>query len=126
MKGLLTTLLLMGLITVGASAQVWQELTGERIDWVDNDNRSNVPGRVLFLKSPFVTFLNSLVSEDWISVEDRLPEDDGLYLVATEFYRYRTRRVAYFRDENWYMSEVSHALVNATHWQTLPAPPDRK
>ena len=34
------------------------------IEWVENDNRSNVSGRVLFLWSPFKTFLNSLVSED--------------------------------------------------------------
>ena len=65
-----------------------------------------------------------LKADRWISVEDRLPEAEGEYLVATEFHGHKGRAVAYFRDEKWFRHETSHALLCVTHWQSLPALPE--
>lgn len=58
----------------------------------------------------------------WISVEDRLPEDgqrvitfrNGIY----EFQSFEKRRNGWMNDENWFWS-----MATVTHWMPLPQPP---
>ena len=81
------------------------------------------------------------VPSKWISVKDRLPEEDGKYLVfeqsngrtCTEVLRFAkdARKVDKydFKDcwkNTWYEydSEWGHYTVNSvTHWMPLPQPP---
>ena len=66
--------------------------------------------------------LNSL--EDgpkWISVEDKLPEKDGRYLI-----RYKSGKVKRTFVGDWYvLNNEWGSIRNAevTHWMPLPAPP---
>lgn len=58
------------------------------------------------------------MEQEWISVEDRLPEVKGEYLV---FYKYKENEdrvdIALFSRFGWHKA---HAI---THWQPLPEPP---
>ena len=65
--------------------------------------------------------------QEWISVKDRLPVEDGTYLVYTErgsvyashFYTEKQFRSDYIREENW----SQRGKVKVTHWMPLPEPP---
>lgn len=54
----------------------------------------------------------------WISVKERLPEEEGEYLV---FYKYKENEdrvdIALFSRFGW------HKAYEITHWQPLPEPP---
>ena len=64
----------------------------------------------------------------WISVKERLPEEDGEYLVLkVHNYRkddgYMAQEVALFlrtRDPEWVVGN----LCEVTHWMPLPQPPE--
>jgi hypothetical protein len=60
--------------------------------------------------------------EGWISVEDRLPEKLGFYIVAR---RYGQVHNGYFDENGWRLFTDSGmpAYSDVTHWQPLPAPP---
>lgn len=60
---------------------------------------------------------------EWIRVDDRLPEEDGYYLVYGN-----SNRGLIFMTSDWYDASVydwwhyPHAQV--THWMPLPEPPE--
>lgn len=64
---------------------------------------------------------------DWISVKDRLPEDDNEVLVyyggSRVKWKYGIEFVNYINGEcyGWCGQDQ---LVSVTHWMPLPAPPD--
>ena len=60
--------------------------------------------------------------EDWISVEDMLPEKSGYYLVATSGY-YKSDRA---HIEKYSKEDCLHwwGLRDVTHWMPLPALPE--
>lgn len=54
----------------------------------------------------------------WISVEERLPEEEGCYLVAVKNdHKRRYSKTAWFSRESWF------ARQDVTHWMPLPEPP---
>ena len=57
--------------------------------------------------------------QEWISVNDRLPEEEGLYLVAVvnDHERRYSKTAWYHGHGNWFMHQ------KVTHWQYLPQPP---
>lgn len=80
----------------------------------------------------------ALESDRWISVEERLPEKSGRYLVAEkrdlvyadlECHDYETQVRRYFTDYGWRypvvltdgIREAEQRLI--THWRPLPEPP---
>lgn len=66
-----------------------------------------------------VTLDNQVSSSKWISVKDRLPEDDCPVLVTCGK-GYRSFIARY--DHVWKCWKVSHTL-RITHWMPLPEPP---
>lgn len=67
---------------------------------------------------------------EWISVKDRLPEEDDIYLVYivannmpknksmnTLYYTNLTKRFVYYDNDN---------LFTVTHWMSLPQPPEKE
>lgn len=58
----------------------------------------------------------------WISVEDRLPEDDARVLVCDTREDY-VSIWEYFGDGLWFGDEVIWATEDITHWMPLPEPP---
>jgi len=69
-------------------------------------------------------------TEGWISVEDRLPEVGELILMYREStaipdgYFASTGAYGFFKEGVWGNEEKDDWIV--THWQPLPAPPDKK
>ena len=60
----------------------------------------------------------------WISVKERLPEDDLEVMVYTDRYGGR-QELAYYvrRVEAWYQN-CSLLIPNVTHWMPKPEPPE--
>ena len=55
----------------------------------------------------------------WISVEDRLPECDGLYITYNKF-RHMLFRTYYAKSKR-FSTNKSHPHI--THWMKRPEPP---
>ena len=53
----------------------------------------------------------------WISVKDRLPDDDTLVLVYSRQGNYMNLKVDYIHGGKWFNSML------VTHWMPLPTPP---
>ena len=71
-----------------------------------------------------VMLVNALIEEgvtvqEWISVNDRFPEEEGLYLVAVvnDHERRYSKTAWYHGHGNWFLHQ------KVTHWQYLPQPP---
>lgn len=57
----------------------------------------------------------------WISVEERLPEDDGHYLCyTTDGY---CNFCVYYGDGEWMILDQEDLAQKVTHWMLLPEPP---
>ena len=70
-----------------------------------------------------LTALKSLDGQGWISVKDRLPDNDRNVIVFT---KYKYRGVGCLVAGYWYLSiapETDQEEGVITHWQELPAPP---
>lgn len=66
-------------------------------------------------------------SLDWISVEDRSPDDDGEYQCYTyldcEYENVHSQQIIVFiKDSGGWQTDVNWA-TKVTHWQPLPEPP---
>ena len=72
---------------------------------------------------------NGVTVQEWVSVEDRLPEESGYYLVFTDVGRnevlsYSKKYQAFNAFDDAYSEEN---VVPVTHWMPLPlAPEDMK
>jgi hypothetical protein len=61
--------------------------------------------------------------KEWVSVEDRLPEDDGLILIWNGVNVIFGRYESYPKGKRFSYAGGGEVL-RPTHWQALPAPPD--
>jgi len=61
--------------------------------------------------------------KDWISVKDRLPENDGLYIVCKTVRGHRISFEAHWKGNEWLSVVKNNQLDYITHWQPLPEPP---
>lgn len=62
---------------------------------------------------------------EWISVEDRLPEEEGQYLVVMHGLVWPADFLGYGPDKKrarW-RTEIADEYAVATHWMPLPEPP---
>lgn len=60
---------------------------------------------------------------DWISVKDRLPEDDAMYLVYGRN-GYGIAFAVYYGDGEWLIcDDLTNITRFVTHWMPLPKPP---
>ena len=84
---------------------------------------------------------NGVTVQEWISVKDRLPEEDGSYLVySNSFGNRKSVKLRWFAKDAemagaydiagqknvWYLydSECGYISINSvTHWMPLPEPP---
>ena len=57
--------------------------------------------------------------QEWIPVHDKLPEEEGLYLVAVvnDHERRYSKTAWYHGHGNWFLHQ------KVTHWMPLPQPP---
>ena len=84
---------------------------------------------------------NGVTVQEWISVDDRLPEKDGAYLVTTNSFGDRQSvKLRWFAKDGenvdaydlagqkdvWYLYDIECGYVSinsVTHWMPLPQPP---
>ena len=70
---------------------------------------------------------NGVTVHGWVSVDERLPECEGSYIVYTErgsiyashFYTEKRFASGYVREAQW----SQRGTVKVTHWMPLPEPP---
>lgn len=62
---------------------------------------------------------------NWISVNDRLPEDSGQYLVcANDGYQVRISTLLFWiKNKTWQLTG-RRSYWKVTHWMPLPEPPE--
>lgn len=64
---------------------------------------------------------------EWISVNDRLPEENDINGQSREVLAYNGNyfpaRVDYDRNMHWFETVEFETIFNVTHWQPLPEPP---
>lgn len=61
------------------------------------------------------------MENNWISVKERLPEDDSYYLTFTTEHTFEVYR--YDGDGEWVTDWGDTANHDITHWMPLPEPP---
>ena len=63
--------------------------------------------------------MNGVTVREWIPVAERLPEEEGLYLVAVvnDHERRYSKTAWYHGHGNWFLHQ------KVTHWMPLPRPP---
>ena len=59
--------------------------------------------------------------QQWISVKDRLPEQDGEYIVMIANFEYATALCYRTKFNEW--DDGMSNYYNVTHWMPLPQPP---
>ena len=66
----------------------------------------------------------NLEQQRWVSVKDRLPDKDYLYIVCRTFAGHQIVFAALWENKK-FISVVNHnPLEYITHWMLLPEPPD--
>ena len=61
---------------------------------------------------------------EWISVKDRLPEEDGSYLVYEAKYFGTGVYIGWFNNKKQYFTdEESSNVQNVDYWMPMPEPP---
>lgn len=61
---------------------------------------------------------------EWISVTERMPEQEGTYLVCSCEYNQMMTRCSFYHDGVWWFGNFDNYTV--THWMPLPEPPEMK
>ena len=63
---------------------------------------------------------NGVTIQEWVSVDERLPEESLNSVLGWDEYRERCVFVQYYKGE-WILG--NHESVKVTHWMPLPQPP---
>lgn len=64
---------------------------------------------------------------EWVSVEEKLPEDNTQVLMWSARWKI-AEAGSYYNQHFWVYSEIGDGYIadNITHWMPLPAPPDKE
>ena len=82
------------------------------------------PNNMAMLQLSDYLIENGVTVQEWISVEDRLPEADVAVLARCFYHESWRTLVCYMSKRNavkWY-TNVAGQLVQVTHWMPLPQP----
>ena len=105
-------------------ADALQELCNRRIQ--DTWNSGTAPVSWAAAYADFKDDIDSIPTltppNEWVSVEERLPEEKQRVIVRCE--RVGTS-VGWILWSNW-MTDIGPGAGKVTHWMPLPAPPDRR
>ena len=70
---------------------------------------------------------NGVTVQEWISVDDRLPENSGLYLVIEKHWLDGSlgTKIAKWNTVDWFTADRKSKEITprVTHWMPLPKPP---
>ena len=109
--------------------------------WGYEESAGHLIANGVTLDNQIASSSKQLASNEWISVKDRLPEEDGKYLVFEQNSGRTNTSILWFAKDarkvdrydfkgRWknawyeYDSEWGHYTVNSvTHWMPLPQPP---
>jgi len=59
----------------------------------------------------------------WISVDDRLPDDNEDYLIWDGGAMYTAQYTHKTKDDDGYWLNWAAGFIDVTHWKPLPVPP---
>ena len=68
---------------------------------------------------------NGVTVQEWVSVDDRLPEENGRYLTVNKTWDYKICVFDLWFDGGfWYIDEEDDLFnFEVTHWMPMPQPP---
>ena len=88
------------------------------------ESRSKTVGGIMYpsLSTEIAEYLvkNEVTIPEWVSVDERLPEESLNSVLGWDGYRERCVFVQYYKGE-WILG--NHESVKVTHWMPLPQPP---
>ena len=67
---------------------------------------------------------NGITVQEWVSVNDRLPEESGIYIVtANDGHAHRVSFVQWQKKNRMWNLTGARSYWRVTHWMPLPKPP---
>ena len=67
---------------------------------------------------------NGVTVQEWISVENRMPEESGMYIVtANDGHAQRVSFVLWQKKNRMWNLTGARSYWRVTHWQPMPQPP---
>ena len=90
-------------------------------EWSQGHGCSLRDGEAEEYHAMFATMLEESMPNEWVSVEERLPEEKQRVIVRCE---HVGTSVGWILWGNW-MTDIGPDAGKVTHWRPLPAPPDK-
>lgn len=90
----------------------------DNYEFTEHSDYSNVRDMI-----DYAPTIDAEPDKGWISVKNRLPENDGLYIVCKTINGHQIVFEAYWKGNKWLSVIKNNQLDYVTHWQPLPEPP---
>lgn len=83
------------------------------------------PNNMAMMQLADYLIANGVTVQEWVSVDDRLPEENGRYLTVNKMWDYKICVFDLWFDGGfWYIDEEDDLFnFEVTHWMPMPQPP---
>jgi len=91
------------------------------LDYIPDELKPKPNELVGLLQRAHISLIRNHDKQEWVSVEDRLPDRYEKVLVAQDT---DAVFIAMWEDKDWWLSANDLEIETPAHWQPLPSPPE--